>query len=265
MLNYMGAELYKLLRRKYLYIFTAVILAGEALLVSGAIFNVSHGATITFYDGGINAVLFLSLGLYLLVIVSDLVFSDQYKHNTLKNEVSFGIPRTRIFLGKLFVEILLGIALMIVFLGFYLGLCYLTLYKSPAEEVKALFQEVGYCVLVALPQWIGMLCVCHTAYSLLRSAMGAGVAFVALLLVPENASWLFGLMLDKPWLLQLQSLMPVKLIDTARTVYGVKLIDNVRTILFDWGYVGRSWGMGAFWAVLSLTVGLIIFRKKEIS
>ena len=253
MLNYMGAELYKLLRRKYLYIFTAVILAGEALLVSGWVFTNAHGNDFDFYAGGINAVLFLSLGLYLLVIVSDLVFSDQYKHNTLKNEVSFGIPRTRIFLGKLLVELLLGIVLMLVFLAFYEGLCFLTLYRSEPERVKELFIILGYCLLVALPQWIGMLCVCHTAYFLLRSAMGAGVAFAALLLVPQSATWIFGLLFDKPWLIRLRSLMPTLLIDNAKEMVG------------HWNYVGQSWGMGAFWVVLSLVIGLIVFRKKEIS
>lgn len=40
------------------------------------------------------------LGLWLVAVGGDLIFSEQYKYHTLKNEVSFGIPRTRIYLSR---------------------------------------------------------------------------------------------------------------------------------------------------------------------
>lgn len=50
MLNYISAELYKVFHRKYLYIFTILILACEAFLVACFIFGTSNGNGMQFSD-----------------------------------------------------------------------------------------------------------------------------------------------------------------------------------------------------------------------
>ena len=63
----------------------------------------------TFQNTAQMVALILSVGLYATLLTGDIVFSDQYKNNTLKNEVSYGVPRVRIYLGKLIVAILVAI------------------------------------------------------------------------------------------------------------------------------------------------------------
>lgn len=56
----------------------------------------------------------LSMGYYLTMIVADMIFSDEYKHQTLKNTVSYGISRVKIYLGKLISGLMAGVLVMTV-------------------------------------------------------------------------------------------------------------------------------------------------------
>ena len=73
----------------------------------------------------------LQSGLYFLLIATDIVFSDQYKNNTLKNEASYGLPRVRIYLGKLLSSVLVAVVLCAVLIGGYLAF---SLLLFPAGE-----------------------------------------------------------------------------------------------------------------------------------
>lgn len=252
MLNYMRAECYKVLRRKYLPGFTLVILICELLLLSGWVYTNANGNQIDFYTGGVTAVMFFSLGLYLLVAIVDMVFSDQYKHNTLKNEVSFGIPRTRIYLGKLLVEILLGAVLVLLFMVFYEVLCYFALLPGEPGSAADAMTVVGWCLLCALPQWLGVLAVTHMLYTLVRSSTFAAVAVVCLVTVPPFVFNILAI-LGSDLCARLIRLMPLSLIDNASTVVG------------DWGYLGTSWAMGMLWLVVSTALGLALFKRREIT
>ena len=43
-----------------------------------------------------------------------MIFSDEYKHQTLKNTVSYGISRVKIYLGKLISGLMAGVLVMTV-------------------------------------------------------------------------------------------------------------------------------------------------------
>ena len=123
MLNYIRAEVYKLARRKYTWIFLGVMLLLESLLVAAWTYTNFMGNHVDFYTGAIIVLSLLPMGFYAALLTSDIVFSEQYKHNTLKNEVSFGVPRGRIYLGKLLVQLGLSVVMCAVMIGYYLLLC----------------------------------------------------------------------------------------------------------------------------------------------
>ena len=100
MLNYIRAEIYKLLHRPYTYITLGVMLVLEGLLVAGHAFHNAHslatpfgGAIVLITDMGI-------IGFCMCMITGDVVFAGQYKNATLKNEVSFGLSRTQIYIDR---------------------------------------------------------------------------------------------------------------------------------------------------------------------
>ena len=103
MLRSIRAEWYKAVRRPYFPILflTCTLLTVGAVYCLYLIKTQSPGIT----PIGLPFALSLSplgmvMGLWLVAIGGDLVFSEQYKHHTLKNEVSFGIPRARIYLSR---------------------------------------------------------------------------------------------------------------------------------------------------------------------
>ena len=255
MVNYIRAELYKVFRRKYTWITLVVVLALESLLVAGWAFTNSHGNHVDFYTGAGMLCSLLSLGFYATLLTCDMVFADQYKAGTLKNEVSFGIPRVRIYLGKYVVQLVLSLLFMAVMVVFYLGLCYLVLYRDPKMDGVAM-QIVGYCLLTALPLWIGVLACANACLFLIRSELAASIAavcvFVMIPPVLEVCGALFIATPAYPVFQFLHRYMPTVMVDTASTIAG------------DWAYCGQAWIVGAIWLAVFTALGISAFRKKEI-
>ena len=130
MLRSIRAEWYKAVRRPYFPILflTCTLLTVGAVYCLYLIKTQSPGIT----PIGLPFALSLSplgmvMGLWLVAIGGDLVFSEQYKIGTLKNEISYGIPRSRIYLGKLVLEIAVAVLACALAVGLYLALCVPTL------------------------------------------------------------------------------------------------------------------------------------------
>ena len=258
MLNYISAEFFKVSRRKYLYVTLITICALAALLCAGFIFVNHGGSHVDFTQGAQNVLLVLSVGLYAAILVCDMVFSDQYKSNTLKNEVSFGVPRARIYLGKLAVEAVIGVVMSVLVIGFYVGMCYVTLYAGPPGDAERAMTIIGYCVLAAIPQWLAALALTNMFFFLVKGNTLASFLTVGVIavvpVVLELAILLFGSQFPQAVEIMKAILMhmPTKMIDGAMSVVG------------DWGYIGKSWLVGGAWVVVTSAIGLVGFQKKEI-
>lgn len=259
MLNYMNAEFYKVFHRKYPYA-TYLTLAGlAALLCSGFIFTNSGGAHNDFQHGGMSVLMVLSVGLYAALLIGDMVFSDQYKYNTLKNEVSFGVPRPRIYLGKLAVEAVTGVVMSVLVVAFYELLCFATLYpcEDPAMTVYT-WKVVGYCVLAAIPQWLAALALTNMLFFLVKGSTLASFVMVGFIAVTPVALELTSLMIwnSAPHvsevLLAIRDCMPTQIISRAPEVVG------------DWGFMGKSFLTGGVWVAATSAIGLVVFQRKEI-
>lgn len=255
MMSYIHAEFYKVFRRKYTWITLVVVLGLEALMVAAWVFSNSHGNNVDFYTGATMLCTMLSIGFYATLLTCDMVFADQYKNSTMKNEVSFGIPRSRIYLGKYVVELALSVLFMVVMAAFYLGLCYLALYRDPEVDGLAM-QIVGYCLLTALPLWVGVLaCTCAFRF-LIRSDLWASIAsaciFGVLPVVLEICGALFSTTPAGTAINFVHQYMPTTIVDNAPYIAG------------DWAYCGQAWIVGAAWLAAFSAIGLLAFRRKEI-
>lgn len=256
MISYIHAEFYKVFRRKYTWIALVVLLALESLLVAGWAFTNANGNHVDFYTGAGMLCMMLFFGFYAVLLTCDMVFASQYKYSTLKNEVSFGISRSRIYLGKFVVELALSLLFMVVMVGFYLGLCYLVLYRDPEVDGVAM-QIVGYCLLTALPLWAGVLACANACLFLIRSELWAAIASVGIFgvlpVVLDLARALFSTTGAYPVLQFLYQHMPTTIVDNAPSIVG------------GWAYCGQAWIVGAVWLAVFTAIGLIFFRKKEIN
>lgn len=131
MLNYISAEMYKLCHKKSLLVGMLLLLFLESWL-----FIPSFWVEASPWEEAMLAFLIavLPFGLFLAPAFAALIFDDQYGRGTLKNEVVFGIPRSRIYLGKLAAGMLVGTLCAAMAVGFYLAGC-LLVGMMPSEPV----------------------------------------------------------------------------------------------------------------------------------
>ena len=251
MLKYMNAEFYKVCHRKYPLGFLAVILGGIACMLLLLKYNVGPGADFSFLAGAL--VFVLSTGLYLVVLTCDMVFSDQYKHNTLKNEVSYGIPRWRIYLGKLAAAVITAVVLCVIILAFYLGLCLLLF--PLGEGVGETMTALGQALLMSFPLWLGGLGFFLMLLFLMKGSTAASIVYVLLTAV-----------LGGGFLELFSALMP-KLAPVFQLIQKCLLTTPFDRLIREGaaGLIPYAWMLGMSWFILSTLVGLLLFRKREIS
>ena len=258
MLNYIRAEAYKLLHRPYTYIALGVMLVLEALYASMFAFHNAHSMATPFGGAVVTIVEMGVIGFCTCLLTGDIVFAGQYKNSTLKNEVSFGLSRTQIYLGKLLAQTLLSIVYLVVMMGFFLGLCAVCL---PMESEAGFYSAadamtiVGYFLAVGLPLWIGGQAVVCMCMFLVNGEMAASFLYVGIVFVLEAFIDLAGLLIQGPAgnaLLKAVPYFPVRMLNGAKSVVG------------DVSYLGKAWLVGAFWVIVCTAAGLYGFNRKEI-
>lgn len=250
MRNYVAAECYKVFRRKYFYLALLVAVALEGLMLWGYWFTWSNGNSgVDFYSAAVTVVMMLSVGLYATILTGDMVFSEQYKHNTLKNEVAYGIPRVRVYLGKLIVAAFVAIIAAVVMVGLYVGGCWVLLPHNEADQTA--LSAIGYTLAGALPLWLGAQGLVLACYFLVRNTTLAAFTAVALLGVV-------------PPILQLCGLLINPVFEIIRQVMPAVMLEQLRNHAFQWDYVGQCWIVGLVLLAGSTVVGILAFQKKEI-
>lgn len=262
MVNYIHAECYKVFRRKYPYVFVGIFLVLMAafmllLRVEGLSTSMENDTIIVQRISvaellSILAML-LSSGLYLLLMAADMVFSEQYKYNTLKNEVSFGLPRLRIYFGKLFTSMLAAVVLCAVLVGGYMGIGFLLF--PAGENFGDSLHTFGLTLLMALPLWLGGLGFFHMLQFLMKGSTASTIAYIMVIAILGSG------------FLDLMSILMPSLEPVANLVRTISL--NTPFSLMSRqgpeGQIGYAWILGMSWLGISTVIGLVGFHKKEIN
>lgn len=251
MLNYIRAELYKLFHRQYFYITIAVGMVLSGGLVWAWWYTNSFGNRIDFSSAVSILTVMLGVGLYSTVVVGDMVFSEQYKNNTLKNEVSYGTPRVRIYLGKLIVQCIAAVVICLVWITFYVGACWLVLPRG--EGVADTMQLLGYCLLCVAPLWFGAQALTNAIYFNVKNSTIAAMMIAGFLAVGHQVLELLGMLVNDVFMKVYQVMLPVPIEIITRQTVG------------DWSFAGFCLAVGVGWFVLSTVLGLLAFQKKEIN
>ena len=258
MVKYLNAECYKAFRRKYVYIFAGISLALVAFFLflirveSRSV--VDDVITMRVDVSSLIGIVIqgLSVGLYLLMIAADIVFSEQYKYNTLKNEVSFGLPRLRIYFGKLFASFFVAVILCVVLVGGYLGMGYILF--PAGEGIGESLRTLALCMMVSLPLWMGGLGLFNMLQFFLKGSTAATIVYIMVLGVGSGFLDLMGVFLP--------AVKPVA--DLVRTV-SLNTPFSLMTQQGPESVMGYAWILGMSWLGVSTLVGVIGFQKKEIN
>ena len=255
MADYLSAELYKVVHRKYTWIALGLFLGCVVLLTALWWATNSHGGFVPLSGALYALVMLLSVGLYAPLITTDLVFSEQYKHHTLKNEVSFGIPRARIYLSRWAAVFLVMLLLYAVLVAVYAlsALLLLGLDRDPSGLTSGGgFLLLGYLSLAALPIWAGGLSLIMAIYFLIASANMAAICYVALVLALPPLLDTLG-----------KHISPFfQLLHHLTLSYQLDLLLNVQ--ILDWALIGRCWLVGLGWTAAATALGLFCFSRREL-
>lgn len=254
MLNYISAEWYKIRRTRGVFIAFGVLLVLISLLFIPSAWT--QKPTFELYTGGY--VMALLVGFFLAPIFAARAFDDQYGRGTMKNEVVFGIPRHRIYLGKLGFGALMGTAAAFLVLGFYLLLCILA--GGLAEDNALLC--IDLCIkatLLVLPLWLASLSLAFLLQVAVKSSGGAVAANYLLLLFGTPISLMGGTEEDTASHL-MNFMSRWFLVAPFRSLYD--------TLDLEWGVfsgMSYSWLVGLGWILATTLIGLALFSRKEIN
>ena len=266
MVKAMRAECYKAFHRSYFHILTAVC-GLCALLAVLCLYWIKVGAP------GPNPVnlpfaltilpLAMPVGLYMVAVGADLVFSEQYKHGTLKNEVSYGVPRAVSYLSRWAVAAVMLAVVLFVMLAVYL-LAGAVLLGLPTEQealtmygtgtgaaVLGTLRAVVFYLLASLPLWLGALSLVMLCFFLINSSNAAAIGFFCVM---------FGLPMILDKLGQYVNPLFTGLYRLTLN-YAMSLISTQGV---TWPLLGRCWLTGLAWTAVLTALGLLSFSRREI-
>jgi ABC-type transport system involved in multi-copper enzyme maturation permease subunit len=258
MLNYLKSEFYRILHNKVTYLF---IIICSILLVSANVVLAAVKATDEKFP---YATTKFSLGLFysdfmmvllLCIAVAAIIFGNEHNNHTMKNSISYGISRGKIYCGKLIVELLYAFAAFILITGIYIGSSYLLLENSGSGHLELLF-ETSFAVLPLLIFAVGA----TNCFLFLLESTGSSIgAVVGLLmglpLVCNLLGMKFKLFAD------FANLLPYNMINAMQFDS-----DKYQLTLLWTGNAGyrNYWLIGIAELLLISWIGLLGFNKKEI-
>ena len=252
MLRVIKSELYKTRHRLYPYIFIGVIVAlGLAGVMLFAVTNhyLPPEERVGF-DGMVSIALsMVPTGLFLTVAFVDMVFSEEYKNQTMKNTLAFGTSRAGFYLGKLLTELITALVSLLVILGVILGAGVLVLGPVYPVPFLELFSELSKRLLVTL--WIGALSFGNMLAFHVKSSTLYTLGFVGF----------FGFL---PVILQFAAHYYPSLGEVSLWLMIPLLEQIVRTELTG-ELVLRSVVTGAAYLAGSTLLGLLCYRRKDVA
>ena len=154
MFNYIRAELYRNFNRKHFWMFTGVLAALPlAIIILGRGNNV-QGVNFSML---LNSSLYmLSVPVFLIAMIVDMVTAEENKFQTMRNVIAFGVPRYKFILSKIIVSVILAFTSAVIILGVFYGVaailfgidrglqkycqCFLLDFSSPYHCGLGLFQ-----------------------------------------------------------------------------------------------------------------------------
>lgn len=260
MLNYISAELYKLRYKKSLFIGIVVLLALESLFFVPA-FWIADQPLKDELLGFLDAL--LPMGFFLSPVFAVLVFDNQHGYATLKNEVVFGIPKSRIYLGKLLTAMLVGTVAAVLVVGWYLLLSTLTVGPLMGARLWEQF------LINALSAWLTWLAALSFAMFLLFS-LGSSTAAMTVAYLVAFVGVPVGIIgagegPDGPalWIKVSVNLFYSAPFKRFWYNFGDVYTPNFQPPL-DWSPLWYALLVCALWVGVTTALGLLFFRRREV-
>lgn len=252
MLNVIRGEWYKTRHRSYLYISIGICCLLALGLVLIFYLNSSGEGRVRYEDVGRLLLAMLSFGVYFSLIPCDIVFSEEYKHQTMKNSVSHGCSRTSLYMGKLTVTIavaMFGIGMIVCVL---MGSAYLILGVEDAALAGEITARIWVSLAGAFPLWTGALCVINMMSFYCKNSTMMSFTFVGMFMATSLLMVLLGSYVS-PFFFAVRDWMIMPQFDA---------LQNTERITGP--VLARCYIVGLGYAAVSTAVGLLLFHGREV-
>lgn len=278
MLNYIKAECFKTFNRVYtrntLLIFA--LLAALVNVVFFMAFQSNPADSQELIRTSLSVIVpMLLIMVYMVLIMIDIVFSEEYKYKTFKNTLSFGFTRTQVYFGKLAVSIIVTAVISLITLFVYLATLFLLLgFPEDMNLIGLVFNRIA----AAIPLYIGALCLCNACAFIIPNSTAFSFVYMGFLIVPYllfyaltllNPAFmpLFSTALVTPFYTAIMGLdISVANMGNMMAVgFKVESIDSIaNAALLPATSVAYCLILGLAYAVIATLIGLAVYRRREI-
>jgi ABC-2 type transport system permease protein len=147
----MRAELYRNFNRMYFWVFTGVMAAlAVAIVILSRVDNIVR----LDFSMLLDTILYVMvMPVYIAAGYLDMVTAEENKNQTLRNAITFGIPRYKLVLSKLIVTVILALISAFIVLGLFYGsaAALFGIDQATGEVLSKVLPRLA----TALPLWIG--------------------------------------------------------------------------------------------------------------
>jgi ABC-2 type transport system permease protein len=258
MISYIKSELYRILHYKWTYLFIAI--CSTLLVSSNIVLAAVKWSETTFPYGNTafsigNFIGGMSFVFILCITVGSMVFGNEHGNHTMKNSVSYGIPRGMIYVSKLLVEIIYAVVAFFIITGFHVASAYLLLEHSHLNELY----ELGKVFIASFPIYLFVLAMVNCFAFIFESTGAAIGADVGLAIAFPIVGSLLGMKFDI--FNKLAQILPWNIIN------GIGITMDPYAITLPWkgdaGYY-NCWIASIVQMILITVIGYVIIRRKEI-
>lgn len=253
MFNYLSAELWRMARRR-----TACVGWGAYLVLTFLTGLTLRGnppleCLLTFRN-------FMVIGLYVAMPLAGWAGGSLDRAGSLANEVTFGLPRVRIYLGKLSAALLVGVLLfLLTTAAFFLGALSPSAVLDLNGEDRALVSmALLISALHSLPRYVGAVSLAYFLIFTIRPAGMGTVLYYLYITVGEltlAAVRVMGMGAVGDLINRLAEMVRPFLLSNTYFVYSY---GNTPPTL------GNSWLTGVLWLCATTGLGFLLFRRREI-
>ena len=265
MMNIIRADIYRLLRGKAIYITFTVLLLMNILAVAtsaqgGLIVDISEQEEIAnfekvdvIYNGmNIAEVLYNSTPnlIYLLLPLLIAVASPMFSHGAVKNSLSYGMPRTKLYFSKLILSSVLALILMLFYIlsGILLATIFRGFGGTPPDDYWLNILKIccAQSFFLLAMNSVGI----FLAFATKRTAIVNG-AYIALCLIPTSVVML--LMQVEPDFIKFFDYEILQIILKFGSIAAMETADFVKAFV-----------TGAIYIIAPTIAGTLLFKRAEI-
>lgn len=191
MINYIKSEVYRNIRSKGNYIFLFGCIAFVIFIngvLAGFVNNDPNFPYANTYFSFSSLYMSMGIPIALCLPMVAVIFGQEYKSHTLKNSISYGIARSKIYFGKFVVLLIIALINLILISSVYIGSALLLLDNSGSIYLNELIRALIAC----MPLFLVSATVAHCFYFIFESETTVVMWWVSIMVIIPKVMELLG-------------------------------------------------------------------------